>query len=133
MKPLYEQYRPHRFDDVVGQDKALAKLATLRKRGLAGRVYWVTGGSGQGKTTIARLIAAEVADQYVTTEIDAADLSMQCIRDIEKECRIKPLGTHGHWCYVVNEEHRLSSPVVSRLLTTFEKDRRRRQSVRRPD
>jgi replication-associated recombination protein RarA len=129
MQPLYEQYRPHSFDDVIGQDKALAKLATLRKRGLAGRVYWITGQSGTGKTTIARLIAAEVADQYVTTEIDAADLSMQRIRDIERECRIKPIGIKGHWCYIVNEAHRLSSPVVSRLLSTFESELVQRNST----
>jgi DNA polymerase III delta prime subunit len=122
MRPLYEVYRPQRFQDVIGQDKALAKLATLRKRGLAGRVFWITGQSGTGKTTIARLIAAEVADEYVTTEIDAADLSMQRIRDIERECRIKPIGIKGHWCHVINEAHRLSSPVVSRLLSTFESE-----------
>ena len=129
MLPLYEQYRPRRFADVIGQDKALARLETLRKRGLAGRVYWITGQSGTGKTIIARLIAAEVADDYVTTEIDAADLSMQRIRDIEKECRIKPIGHKGHWCHIVNEAHRLSSPVVSRLLSTFESELVQRNST----
>jgi hypothetical protein len=129
MLPLYEQYRPRRFEDVIFQDKALAKLNTLRKCGLAGRVYWITGQSETGKTTIARLIAAEVADEYVTTEIDAADLSMQRIRDIEKECRIKPIGIKGHWCHVINAAHQLNSPVVSRLLSTFESELVQRNST----
>jgi hypothetical protein len=45
---------------------------------------------------------------------------MQRVRDMERECHIKPIGRLGHWCYIVNEAHRLSSPVVSRLLSTFE-------------
>ena len=59
---LHESYRPHAWSDVIGQDKALAKIDALRKRGLSGRSYWISGQSGTGKTTIARLIAAEVAE-----------------------------------------------------------------------
>lgn len=120
MLPLYEQYRPATFDDMIGQDKALKKIETLNRRGLAGRVYWITGGSGTGKTTLARLIAKEVADDYAVIEIDAADLSMQRVRNYEVICRSKPLGGGGH-CFIVNEAHRLSGPVVSRLLSTFER------------
>ena len=64
MTALYEQYRPRTFDEVVGQDKAIGKVEALRKRGLAGRAYWISGQSGTGKTTIARLIAAEVASEW---------------------------------------------------------------------
>ena len=63
MKPLYEEYRPASFDDVVGQDEILRKIRTLARRSLVGRVFWVTAHSGQGKTTIARLIAVEIADE----------------------------------------------------------------------
>lgn len=59
MKPLYEAHRPQSWDEVVGQDKAVSKLLALKERvGLAGRAYWISGQSGTGKTTIARLIAA---------------------------------------------------------------------------
>ncbi len=34
---LHEQYRPSTWDDVVGQDKPLARINALRKRGLSGR------------------------------------------------------------------------------------------------
>ncbi len=59
---LSEQYRPQTWSDVVGQDKAIARIAALRRRGLAGRAFWITGQSGTGKTTIARLIAGEISD-----------------------------------------------------------------------
>ena len=46
MKPLFEQYRPSTWSDVIGQAKALRKLDVIRRRGLAGKVYWITGQSG---------------------------------------------------------------------------------------
>jgi len=61
---LHEQHRPRNWSDVVGQDKVVARIEGLRKRGLAGRAYWISGQSGTGKTTIARLIATEVANEF---------------------------------------------------------------------
>ena len=95
MQQLYEQYRPRTFDDVVGQDKTIAKIRHLQKRGLAGRVYWITGATGTGMTTIARLIAESVADDYATTEIDGADLSLDTVREFERICRMRPIGSHA--------------------------------------
>ena len=73
---LYEQYRPQGWAEVVGQEKVLAKIDRLRSRGLAGRAFWLSGQSGTGKTTIARLIASEVAEGWNTDEVDATDLSL---------------------------------------------------------
>ena len=81
MKALYEQYRPMTFDDVVGQEDAIRKIQTLNRRGLIGRVFWITAHSGQGKTTIARLIADHVAHSLATWEIDAQDLTLDTLRD----------------------------------------------------
>lgn len=120
MQPLYEAYRPREWSDVVGQEKALKTIETLRKRGLAGRVLYITGKSGTGKTTIARLIADEVADRYAQIEIDASDLSMDRVREFERMCQFKPIGEKGFHCFIVNEAHRLRNDVVSRLLSTFE-------------
>ncbi len=59
--PLYEKYRPDTWAQVVAQDKAVNALQRLSERvGLGGKAYWITGASGTGKTTIARLIAAEI-------------------------------------------------------------------------
>jgi replication-associated recombination protein RarA len=71
--PLTEQYRPKSWADVVGQDKLVQRIQGLAKRGLAGRAYWLSGQSGTGKTTIGRLIAAEVADEICIEEVDAVD------------------------------------------------------------
>lgn len=83
-KPLYESYRPATWQEVVGQDKTVNALLAMKDRaGLAGRAYWISGQSGTGKTTIARLLAAEVADDFFISEIDATDLSASALKQIE--------------------------------------------------
>ncbi len=57
MLPLFEQYRPKRIEDVVGQDEAVKTLQFIAKRGFVGRVFWITGKSGTGKTTLARIMS----------------------------------------------------------------------------
>ncbi|MFH1268630.1 MAG: AAA family ATPase [Planctomycetota bacterium] len=121
MSQLHEQYRPLSFDDVVGQEKALAKLGRLRKRGLAGRAYWLSGQSGTGKTTIARLIAAEVASEWCTEEVDATDLSAARVREPERQSACLGLGDKPGRAYIVNEAHGLNKATVRQLLTTLER------------
>ncbi|NLF73748.1 MAG: AAA family ATPase [Candidatus Anammoximicrobium sp.] len=128
MKSLYEQFRPRTWDELVGQDKLTAKMSVLRRRGLVGRVFWVTGDSGTGKTTVARLVASEIADDYAVVEIDAQDLGMDRVREFERMCQFKPLGKGCH-VFICNEAHGLSSKVVSRLQTLLEQDNVQRNST----
>ncbi len=72
---LHEQHRPSCWSEVIGQDKVVKRIDALRKRGLTGRACWLSGQSGTGKTTIARLIAQEVASEWCIEEVDATDLS----------------------------------------------------------
>jgi replication-associated recombination protein RarA len=124
MKALYEQYRPTSFAEVAGQDEVIRRIEILARRGLVGRVFWITSHSGQGKTTIGRLIAAQVANDHCTWEIDAQDLSLDTLRDWEKKCEGKPLvfgqDQRRAYAFIVNEAHTLSKRVVDRLKTTLE-------------
>jgi replication-associated recombination protein RarA len=115
---LAEVYRPKQWSDVVGQPKALATIERLRQRGLSGRAYWLSGQSGTGKTTIAKLIAAEVADAWDTVEIDGGQCDTATLDDLERQCRQRPFGKGA--CLIVNESHGLRSPIIRRLLVVLE-------------
>jgi len=122
MATIYERFRPKTWADVIGQPKAIGIIDSLRSSvGLAGQVYWITGPSGTGKSTIGRLIASEIADDWAVEELNGADVSLDVVRQWEDRCRFRPLGMGQH-CIIVNEAHALSGRVVSRLLTTLEKD-----------
>jgi DNA polymerase III gamma/tau subunit len=124
---LYEKYRPASFADVVGQDKVVRQLERLKQRNgtLGGRAYFLAGQSGTGKTTLARLITADVAGKLATEEQNAADVSLDYIRDMEKRFGYRALpfgdGPSGQ-AWIFNEAHLLRGPVLSRLLTTLEPD-----------
>ncbi len=120
---LHEQYRPSCWSEVIGQDKVVKRIDALRKRGLTGRAYWLSGQSGTGKTTIARLIAREVASEWCIEEVDATDLSAARVREIEKQSHSYGMGGKTGRAYVVNESHGLNRATVRQLLTTLEGDR----------
>src|SRR5689334_22992575 len=97
LRPLYERWRPTEFIQVCGQDRAIKRLKVIGENsGLAGRAYYLAGPSGTGKTTIARLIAADVADDLTTEELDATGLSAAAIVEKENSIRHKPLFGRGY-------------------------------------
>ena len=80
---LYEQYRPRTWAEVLGQDKVLHKIGMIRRRGLTGRAFWISGQSGTGKTTIARLLAAEIAGPLAIEEVDATHRTSSAVLAVE--------------------------------------------------
>ena len=123
MTQLAEQFRPGAWSQVVGQDKVVQRIQAMAKRGLGGRAYWLSGQSGTGKTTIARLIAGEVAGPLATNECNAQDATLNDIRGMETRFETRELSRAGEPSgrpWIFNEAHLLRKPVISRLLTTME-------------
>src|SRR5215471_4503005 len=96
--PLTEKYRPATWADVVGQDKIVSRIRQLAGRNaLAGRAYWLSGQSGTGKTTIARLIAQE------------------------KASALSGWGDKTGRAFIVNEAHGLRKDVIRQFLVVLER------------
>ena len=120
MTALYERYRPANMEEVVGQPATVRRLLFLRQReGWLGQVFLFAGPSGTGKTTMGRIIAADVADEFSTWEIDAQDLTVEMLREWERGCSFRTLGGRGY-AFIVNEFHNARGPIVSRLQTVLE-------------
>jgi len=66
-RPLADRLRPKSLDEVIGQSQLLGETGSLRRMIASGRlgslILW--GPPGTGKTTVARLLAAETGYQFV--------------------------------------------------------------------
>ena len=116
---LTEKYRPSQWSDVIGQDKVVGRIQALAQRStLSGRAFWL---SGIGKTTIARLIAQDVADPFLIQEVDASALTVAQLKDLEFESNLKGFGDKSGRAFIVNEAHGLRKDVIRQLLVMLER------------
>jgi len=118
---LFEKYRPTSFDEVLGQDKAIKKVKLLLDRGWGGRAWWLSGASGTGKTTIAKIIASQGADNFYITEYDSADsMTTAEVDRLEQDMTYFAPGKGGR-AYIINEAHGLRKAIIRRLLGLLER------------
>jgi replication-associated recombination protein RarA len=121
MQSLYEKYRPADFDEVLGQQKAIDQLEAIYCRsGFAGRAFFISGASGTGKTTIARIIAGYVADDFFIEELDAQDLNPSRLKEFEQALNLGASGKGGR-AVIINEVHGLSRSTIRQLLVMLER------------
>lgn len=122
MQPLFERFRPRTLDEVVGQDKAVAQVrGIIARTGFGGRAVWISGASGTGKTTLARIIAGQLADDYSTIEYDSAhDFGASELDSMRSTMGMYGLGKGGR-AWIVNEAHSLRKPIIVGLLGVLER------------
>ena len=77
---LYEKYRPKTHDDFIGQGKVKRQLQAIMKRpGFDRDAFWIQGVSGTGKTSLAWIIARQLADDFEIQEIDGDDCNSRLL------------------------------------------------------
>lgn len=139
---LYRKFRPHRFEDVKGQEPIVTTLRNQIKAGRIGHAYLFCGTRGTGKTSVAKIFAkAANCEQPVAgspcgectmcrtiaagasmnvMEIDAASNNgVDNIREIVDEVAYSP--AEGKYkVYIIDEVHMLSIGAFNALLKTLE-------------
>lgn len=122
MQPLYEKYRPKNFKAILGQTRQIKQLKAVLRRGWGGRAFWITGESGLGKTSIARIIASQGADEFYIEEYDspAALMSADTVKRIEQSINLYATGKGGR-AFIINEAHGLRKPEIRWLLGVLER------------
>lgn len=118
---LITKYRPKSWGEVIGQDEVVKSLKSAISRQLS-HVLLFTGPSGTGKTTLGRLVLAEIGCND-STDYDAADLSgVDDIRGLRQSIQYKPIGG-GKKGIIIDECHRLSRNAWDALLKVIEEPR----------
>lgn len=94
MTEIYKRLRPKRLEDIIGQPEAVAQLQRLIKKGLP-RTLLLSGPSGTGKTTIARILRRMLGcDNIDYNEIDCASVEkpIDTVRQLRRNMGLAPVG-----------------------------------------
>jgi putative ATPase len=114
--PLAERVRPHKLEDLVGQDHLVAEDSVLNKVIRSGNIpsmiLW--GPPGSGKTTLANIIANQVKRPFRT--LSAVSAGVKEVREIIEQAKDR-----NKIILFIDEIHRFNKAQQDALLGAVEK------------
>lgn len=118
---LYTKYRPKKFNEVLGQEHVTAVLRDSLGNDNISHAYLFAGSRGTGKTSVARILAAEIkTSSNDLFEIDAASNNgVDEIRALNESVNTLPFNSN-YKVYILDEVHMLSKSAFNALLKTLE-------------
>lgn len=140
-RALYREYRPTRFEEVIGQDHITTILKHQVTEGKVSHAYLFCGSRGTGKTTSAKILSRAINCLHPVggepccsceacrisqnggvdiVEIDAASNNgVDNVRDLIDQVRFAPMELR-HRVFIIDEVHMLSTAAFNALLKTLE-------------
>ncbi len=118
---LYRKYRPHVFEDVVGQKHVVDTLVSQIEQGSPSHAYLFFGSRGIGKTSIARIFGRALGISDVDVyEIDgASSRKIDDVRELRDAVKTMPFESK-YKLYIIDEVHMLTPEAFNALLKTLE-------------
>lgn len=113
------KHRPDNFSDFKGNESAVSYFVNTPISDWA-KTHLVSGPSGIGKTTLARIVANKLADKTEIREIDSAqDRGIDKMRNLIRESYHRPL-TGKNKVYIFDEFHQVTKDAQESLLKITE-------------
>jgi len=137
MSTLSKIMRPTTLDDLVGQD-SLVKSIKKQMKSRPPSAWLLHGGSGCGKTTVARIIATSLqcthqsefgnpcSDCYNSSswsiyEINGSEsVGVAEVGALIEQARFAPMSPSKHRVYIIDEAHQMSKHAMNALLKPTE-------------
>lgn len=115
---LATKYRPTDFKDLVGQEKVTTILINELKTHTTKQAYLFVGGSGEGKTSSARILANALDSNIIEIDV-ASNNSAEAMRILVDSVRTRPI-SYKYTVVILDEFHTISQQASQVLLKIIE-------------